>query len=137
MIKNKSVTEQTPWQHEEWIKSKWRPLMAYVYMAICVFDFILAPLTRIWFSIYTKTDLVPWQSLTLSEGGLFHLSMGTILGVAAWTRGQEKIRRVEYGSMYMNYDDDENHDPDAYRRNPRDRRYAESSPTPPPEMTGN
>ena len=32
-----------------------------------------------------------WTSLTLSNGGLIHLAFGAILGVAAFTRGQEKI----------------------------------------------
>ena len=34
---------------------------------------------------------IAWQSLTLSNGGLIHLAFGAILGVSAWTRGQEKI----------------------------------------------
>lgn len=135
MIEDRKTIKQTPWDHEAWLKSRWRPLMAYVYMIICVFDFVIAPLTRIWLSIYTNTDLVPWQSLTLSEGGLFHLSMGAILGVAAWTRGQEKIRRVEYGPVYSDYEYDysNGHTSTGYGRDGK--KY--DSPTPPEEMTGN
>jgi hypothetical protein len=41
-----------------------------------------------YFHIYTKTALVAWKSLTLENGGLYHLAMGAILGAAAWTNGQ-------------------------------------------------
>jgi hypothetical protein len=33
--------------------------------------------------------------LTLLSGGIFHAAMGAVLGVAAWTRGQEKIERLK------------------------------------------
>lgn len=36
-----------------------------------------------------------WEPLTLAASGLFHLAFGAILGVTAWTRGQEKIERVK------------------------------------------
>lgn len=32
-----------------------------------------------------------WSPLTLQGAGLFHLAMGAILGVTAWSRGQEKM----------------------------------------------
>ena len=37
-----------------------------------------------------------WQPLTLLGGAFFHLSFGAILGVAAFTRGQEKKAAIEY-----------------------------------------
>jgi len=33
----------------------------------------------------------------LQASGFYHLSMGAIIGVAAWTRGQEKIQRIYNG----------------------------------------
>jgi hypothetical protein len=36
-------------------------------------------------------NYVPWQSLTLSNGGLIHMAFGAILGVAAYGRTQEKV----------------------------------------------
>jgi hypothetical protein len=36
-----------------------------------------------------------WTPLTLSGGGLFHLSFGAILGISAFTRGQEKKAAIE------------------------------------------
>lgn len=36
-----------------------------------------------------------WEPLTLQATGLFHVAFGAILGVAAWTRGNEKIARAK------------------------------------------
>jgi hypothetical protein len=33
--------------------------------------------------------------LTLLSGGIFHAAMGAVLGVAAWTRGNETIQRLK------------------------------------------
>lgn len=73
----------------------WRPRMAYMYMAICVFDFMVAPILWSLVQIFT-TGMValPWTPLTLAEGGIFHMALGAILGAAAFTRGQEKVQRL-------------------------------------------
>lgn len=39
----------------------------------------------------------PWDPITLKEGGFYHLAMAAIIGVAAWTRGKEKITRLLEG----------------------------------------
>lgn len=68
--------------------------MAWLYMAICAFDFILAPI--LFMIIQAKGGgIVQWQPLTLMAGGLFHLAMGAIVGIAAWTRGQEKVTYMD------------------------------------------
>ena len=38
-----------------------------------------------------------WQPITLQGAGLFHLSMGAIIGVAAWGRTQEKLNGANNG----------------------------------------
>jgi hypothetical protein len=81
---------------EHWIKSYWRPAMGWLYMLICLMDFVVFPaLTMILPGILKGFGVAiiytPWQSLSLSSGGLIHLSFAAILGVAAWSRGQEKI----------------------------------------------
>jgi hypothetical protein len=38
-----------------------------------------------------------WKPLTLEGSGLFHVAMGAVLGVTAWTRGQEKITEISNG----------------------------------------
>lgn len=80
---------------ESWIKQYWRPFMAYQYGAVCLFDFIIAPiLTMIYFKVSGGT-YVPWVPLTLRESGFYHMSMAAIVGVTAWTRGQEKLKGKE------------------------------------------
>jgi hypothetical protein len=76
-----------------WVKNYWRPAIAWQYFAVCVFDFILAPTVMLLFSYKTGMN-VQWAPLTLKESGFYHMAMGAILGVAAWTRGQEKITRI-------------------------------------------
>ena len=83
-------------QDEHWSKTYWRPAMGWLYMAICAFDFIIFPLLSIILPIFKNIvgidfPYTTWQPLTLSNGGLIHMAFGAILGVAAWTRGQEKI----------------------------------------------
>lgn len=81
--------------NESWVNSRWRPMMGWVYMAICIFDFIIAPTLNYIFFGRTGADFVSWKPLTMSDGGMFHISMGAILGITAWTRGKEKLRRYE------------------------------------------
>ena len=81
---------------EHWAKSFWRPAMGWLYMIICFMDFVGFPLLTIFLPIIFKPfgltmPYQAWTSLTLSNGGLIHLAFGAILGVSAFTRGQEKI----------------------------------------------
>lgn len=81
---------------ESWIKQYWRPAIAWQYFAVCIFDFIIFPLCDFALSYYIKID-VNWDPITLKEGGFYHLAMAAIIGVAAWTRGKEKIERIAAG----------------------------------------
>lgn len=81
---------------EDWMTSKWRPMMAVTYMAINIFDFILGPiLYNVLQFLNPGQTIGMWQSLTLQGGGLIHIAFGAILGISAWTRGQEKIAQVK------------------------------------------
>jgi hypothetical protein len=77
----------------DWISAKWRPAMGWMYMTICIFDFIIFPILWSILQLYDHQGVITseWSPLTLKGGGLFHMAMGAILGVAAWSRGQEKI----------------------------------------------
>lgn len=79
-------------QKENWMTSKWRPAMAWMYMAVCIFDFIIFPI--MWSVIQVifngKVDS-PWAPMTLMGAGLFHMAMGAVIGVTAWGRTQEKL----------------------------------------------
>lgn len=91
-LEEKQWEAQRAKQEETWIKTMWRPSMGWLYMAICAFDFIIAPIVSMFIPLWLKgTPYTPWKSITLENGGMIHLSFGAILGVTAWTRGQEKI----------------------------------------------
>lgn len=77
---------------EDWMNSKWRPLMGYVYMVICACDFVLFPV--LWSLVQHLSHgnvSSQWQPLTLQGAGMLHLAFGAILGVAAFGRTQEKL----------------------------------------------
>jgi hypothetical protein len=92
-------------QNEPWLKSYWRPGMAWLYMAICAFDFILFPVFAMVIPGFIETTYIPWKSITLENGGLIHLAFGAILGVTAWTRGTEKQVRYTADYNYNRYDE--------------------------------
>jgi hypothetical protein len=111
----------------------WRPIAAFVYFGICVFDFIIAP----YFVQAQPTNLSEifgyvmqmepenrsgalavllakgqWVSLTLQGAGLFHIAFGSILGASAWTRGMEKKERIAFQNAGFDnpyYGDHSNH----------------------------
>lgn len=77
----------------DWINNKWRPMMGWMYMSICLFDFMIAPV--LWSIIQAlgnggKVEL-QWQPLTLQGAGLFHVAMGAVLGITAFGRTKEKV----------------------------------------------
>lgn len=113
----KETSDDPLWQ-------SWRHAAAYVYLTICIFDFMAMPVFYEIVNPHTSASklvavvqpLEPasqvqamqilkeereWRALTLSEGGLFHMAFGAILGAAAFTRGQEKTWRARRG-----HDDD-------------------------------
>lgn len=79
----------------EWINKKWRPLMGWMYMTVCVFDFILFPVMwaviQFWETQAANDAFRQWQPLTLQGAGLFHIAMGTVLGITAYGRTREKV----------------------------------------------
>lgn len=81
-------------QNEDWMVKKWRPAMGWCYMVICCLDMAIFPVAWNIAQVITKQPLVQWSPLTLQGAGLFHLAMGAVLGIAAWSRGQEKIQGV-------------------------------------------
>jgi hypothetical protein len=81
---------------DNWMQKYWRPLMALSYMAIILFDFIVFPIFWSLIQVYGSGSVaLQWNPMTLLSGGVFHAAMGAVLGVTAWTRGQEKIERLK------------------------------------------
>ena len=79
-------------EEEHWLKSYWRPAMGWSYFVICLFDFLIAPIMNaVYFALFNAVKFQQWEPMTLKGAGLYHISMGAIIGVSAWSRGQEKI----------------------------------------------
>lgn len=86
-VKSASAKKQ-----EDWMNSKWRPMMGWMYMVVCTSDFVLFPI--LWSIVQVigggKVE-TQWSPITLQGAGLFHMAMGAILGIAAYGRTQEKL----------------------------------------------
>jgi hypothetical protein len=87
---------------EDWMNSKWRPAMGWLYMSVCAFDFVLFPI--LWSlvqALHGGQVTNQWQPLTLQGAGLFHIAMGAVLGLAAYGRTQEKVAGANNGGLQM------------------------------------
>ena len=84
---------------EDWMNSKWRPMMGWIYMLTCITDFIIFPILWSMLQAALKQPVTAWQPITLQGAGLFHLSMGAIIGVAAFGRTQEKLAGANNGGI--------------------------------------
>ena len=93
-----------PPEKDDWMQKKWRPMMAIMYMTVCIFDFIIFPImftiVQFWETQAANDAFRQWQPLTLVGAGLFHMAMGAVLGITAWSRGQEKIAGVSTSSNF-------------------------------------
>ena len=93
----KSASEQ---KKEDWMNSKWRPMMGWMYMLVCVMDMVIFPI--LWSLLQSLNHgqvSSQWNPLTLQGAGLFHIAMGAVLGLAAWGRTQEKLGGANNGGM--------------------------------------
>jgi len=90
----KSASEQ---KKEDWMNSKWRPMMGWMYMLVCMFDMIVFPILWSLLQTLTHTPITQWNPLTLQGAGLFHIAMGAVLGIAAFGRTQEKMAGANNG----------------------------------------
>lgn len=85
---------------EDWMNAKWRPMMGWMYMVVCIADFVLFPI--LWSLVQTLGDgkvESQWMPITLQGAGLFHIAMGAILGIAAYGRTQEKLNGANNGGI--------------------------------------
>jgi len=90
-----SVSEQ---KKEDWMNSKWRPMMGWMYMLVCMMDFVGFPiLWSLLQALHGGTVTSQWQPLTLQGAGLFHIAMGAVIGISAYGRTQEKLNGANNG----------------------------------------
>ena len=111
-------TTQTPAEEKDnWIQKHWRPIAAVVYLATIIFDYVIRPLintyesrdvsvSAILLEIKDIDPSVQVKALEVAQQAgqiapilpeYYHLSMGAIIGAAAWTRGKEKMERIRIG----------------------------------------
>ena len=94
----KSASEQ---KKEDWMNSKWRPMMGWMYMLVCTMDMVVFPILWSLLQTMTHTNITQWQPLTLQGAGLFHIAMGAVLGIAAFGRTQEKLGGANNGGAQL------------------------------------
>ena len=93
------VKSESELKKEDWMNSKWRPAMGWMYMLTCITDFVLFPILWSLLQTVMKQPITQWQPLTLQGAGLFHIAMGAVLGLAAWGRTQEKLGGANNGGI--------------------------------------
>jgi hypothetical protein len=85
---------------EDWMNSKWRPMMGWMYMLVCTMDFVGFPILWSLLQMFSHGAVnSQWQPLTLQGAGLFHIAMGAVIGVSAYGRTQEKLGGANNGGM--------------------------------------
>lgn len=92
MTEEEHMTKQ-----EGWIHNKWRPAIGWLYALVILCDFVLFPIAYSFLQVFTALNggtYEQWAPLTLRGGGLFHVSMLTIVGVTAFGRTQEKLSKL-------------------------------------------
>ena len=94
------MSEDGEKKKEDWMNNKWRPMMGWMYMAVCSFDFVVAPVMwSLLQSLSHGSVQTQWQPLTLQGAGLFHIAMGAVLGLSAYGRTQEKLAGANNGGL--------------------------------------
>jgi hypothetical protein len=89
-------------QQEDWMNRKWRPVVGWTYIVICMLDFGIFPIAWSILQASLHQPITQWDPLTLRGAGLFHMAMGAILGIAAYGRTQEKIASTTPPPMPIN-----------------------------------
>lgn len=97
-------------QIETWYQRSWRPMMAFLYLTLCLLDYGVRPAINFYFfkqfnlvqtveSIQNLDSAVQIQIIEVLRKNeaiqpilpeFVHLAFGAILGVAAYSRGKEK-----------------------------------------------
>ena len=94
---SEDIKSESDKKKEDWMNSKWRPMMGWMYMLICTMDMVVFPVLWSLLQAVTHTAITQWNPLTLQGAGLFHIAMGAVLGIAAFGRTQEKLNGANNG----------------------------------------
>jgi hypothetical protein len=94
---SEEVKSASELKKEDWMNSKWRPMMGWMYMLVCTMDMVIFPILWSLLQTLTHSPITQWNPLTLQGAGLFHIAMGAVLGIAAFGRTQEKLGGANNG----------------------------------------
>jgi hypothetical protein len=96
------VKSESAKKNEDWMNSKWRPAMGWMYMLVCTTDFVIFPVLWSLVQVVGGGEVrTQWSPITLQGAGLFHMAMGAILGIAAYGRTQEKMAGANNGGIAL------------------------------------
>jgi hypothetical protein len=98
---SEEVKSESEKKKEDWMNSKWRPMMGWMYMLVCTMDMVVFPVLWSLLQTFTHTQITQWNPLTLQGAGLFHIAMGAVLGIAAFGRTQEKLGGANNGGAQI------------------------------------
>jgi len=93
------IKSESEKKKEDWMNSKWRPMMGWMYMLVCTMDMVIFPILWSLLQTLTHSPITQWNPLTLQGAGLFHIAMGAVLGIAAFGRTQEKLGGANNGGI--------------------------------------
>ena len=94
------IKSESAKKNEDWMNSKWRPAMGWMYMLVCTTDFVLFPVLWSLVQVVGGGEVrTQWSPITLQGASLFHMAMGAILGIAAYGRTQEKMAGANNGGI--------------------------------------
>ena len=96
---SEEVKSESEKKKEDWMNSKWRPMMGWMYMVVCMMDMVIFPILWSLLQTMTHSPITQWNPLTLQGAGLFHIAMGAVLGIAAFGRTQEKLGGANNGGI--------------------------------------
>jgi hypothetical protein len=96
---SEEVKSESEKKKEDWMNAKWRPMMGWMYMVVCMMDMVVFPILWSLLQTFAKVPLTQWNPLTLQGAGLFHIAMGAVLGIAAFGRTQEKLNGANNGGI--------------------------------------
>ncbi len=98
---SEEVKSESEKKKEDWMNSKWRPMMGWMYMLVCTMDMVIFPILWSLLQTLTHSPITQWNPLTLQGAGLFHIAMGAVLGIAAFGRTQEKLGGANNGGAQV------------------------------------
>jgi len=87
---------------EGWFK-QWHLFAAWLYLIIIAFDFLIAPIANVVILAYFKYPIIAWAPITLQGGGIFHISMLAVIGVATWGQSRQMVEAIKNMPDYSNF----------------------------------